>query len=256
MSTPEFVSRESLYLTPPDPPTAAVLDEAARQAAPLSDRGEKGLRAWAEVFATAHRAVPGGLSIEVGTRTGGSALLFLNLLRQMYVFPNWPPLFVSVDPYGFKLYDDGIPGSTPLPAYGYGTYCRMKEQLRGYGNHAHFLLSSEDFLTRLPGAIYWHPGPVATPVKDLESGRDVYVPLGVPRPFGGGETAFALLDGAHDAKSVLMEVRALKRSWMAPGGRIVIDNVLDDPATLEALEAEGHDFLLNDEWAVVGYAPR
>jgi len=93
-----------------------------------TDMPAEQLKAVGELFVEAHAAAPNGLSIEVGTRRGGSALYFLHLLEKLYGTNEKPDLF-TIDPYGFKPYENGIPGTVKLPLYGEAEYLAMKALL-------------------------------------------------------------------------------------------------------------------------------
>lgn len=175
-----------------------------------SDMSVEGLAFLEKSFTMAHAAVKGGLSVEIGSRRGGSAFMMLLQLQEMYSPDNMPMLF-TIDPYGGKPYKGG---DVVMPnLYGDSEYVAMKKLLAGFSNHAHWYMESEDFLALLPALRYWWRS-VQRRVEGL---------------------AFAFLDGDHDAATISFEVRALL-PHMAPGAMIVIDNVDKDPATVPMLQ--------------------
>ena len=192
-----------------------------------SDGGHARLLNFAEEFLTAHKDVPRGLSIEVGTRRGGTALLFLSLLQNLYPDAT-RPFLLTVDPYGNKPY--WVTDSTGVPAYGAEDYCAAKALLARFPNHAHFLMESSDFFGRLYGANCWRPGPMAVELLDIARGVNTRVPVGEKTQMGG--VGFCLLDGCHSAATILRELEVLfGGGWMAQGGRVVVDNVDVDART-------------------------
>ena len=171
-----------------------------------SDMGEDALELLRRVFGAAHAQAPGGISIEVGTRRGGSALLFLTALEELYPDPR--PLFLTVDPYGNKPY---LAGSYAIEGtYGAAEYLAAKSALDAFPNHAHFLLEDHDFWSRMPGVRLWSAG------RPMLLGQ------------GEGRISFVLLDGDHDAVSVLFGIKGAI-PLMHPRGVIVVDNI--DKAT-------------------------
>ncbi len=211
-----------------------------------SDRGVEGLTAFANVFIEAHRRNPGCLSVEVGTRSGGSALMFLQLLKSMY--QEYPPCFFTVDPYGFKPYNGGDVSGAPL--YGDLHYLEMKKNLSEFSNHVHFQMKSTDFFSRMRGLEYWRPGAFTAPVMNVSDMTTVYVPVGEARK--AGNLAFCLLDGEHDLSTVDAELGRLFGGWMAKDGLVIVDNVDTDPKVRPMLEKWMRaEFSDNGQWAVV-----
>lgn len=199
---------------------------------PLTDMGPPQLKAYGAAFVEAHKATPGGMSIEVGTRRGGSALLFLKLLEGLYP-EGQRPLLVSVDPYGGKPYVGGVPGDLELPLYGTDEFVAMKRLLKDHPNHAHFMMRSTDFLERLPNVPYWQDGRLCKMAN----------------------LSFALLDGEHSAETIREELSLLWRGgWMAPKGVVCVDNVECDPETRPLIEMRYHATFETDgdtTWAIV-----
>lgn len=176
-----------------------------------SDMSIEGLEFLHKSFMMGHlTTIKGGLSVEFGSRRGGSAFLMLLLLQEIYSPDNVPMLF-TVDPYGGKPYKGGDIVAAGL--YGDPEFVAMKRLLSGFANHAHWYMESQDFLALLPAMRYWWRG--------TQQNVD--------------EIAFAFLDGDHDAATILFEVRAML-PHMRRGGVILIDNVDKDPATIPGLQ--------------------
>jgi len=180
------------------------------------DASEATYRTLADQFRLAHsgRAL-GGLSIEVGTRRGGSALLQLVLLDTVY--SGWPnkPMLITVDPYGGKDYRGGG-GKVAYNLYGDDEYIAAKKLLSNFGNHVHFPITSLDFLTFVErGLRLWRGGQEVWVTKD--------------------STSFVFLDGDHDQGTIMAEV-ACFTPMLLPGGRILIDNTDEEPVLMEALQ--------------------
>ena len=171
-----------------------IIDEVA----PYTDILERHtLEQYLGVFEMAHAAAPGGISLEVGTRAGGTALLFLKSLERMY---EKPPLLVTVDPYGEKPWSVGV--IDPLNyKYGDEHYLTAKKLLAPYANHIHFNLLSEDFW-RLEGVPVWRAG-TSTSLTDL---------------------TFAFLDGDHSPYAVMVDAIHVVKN-LRKGGLLLIDNV-------------------------------
>lgn len=192
-----------------------------------SDRGFAGLRTWADLFIEAHTRCPGGLSLEFGTRLGGSALMFLSLLDGLYPTMSTRPQLFTVDPYGNKPYKGGD-HSDGATIYGDELFTKMKDLLKNYPNHAHWKLTSGDFLTRLGGARFWTFRGEWKIDQDFVTGAPTAFQIGEPARMGqkehGGGVTFALLDGDHDSDTIELELMELSRGWMLPGAIIVVDN--------------------------------
>ena len=179
-------------------------------AKPRTNTTEASLRFMAESFLDAHARTPGGLSVEVGTWWGGSALMFLELLEWIYPAAERPMLF-TIDPYGNKPYFGGdvtIFGGL----YGDEDFVRMKRLLAGYAAHAHWYCRGIEFFGVAPGLCYWQRGKG----KLIEG------------------LTFVFLDGDHDHASIAREI-SLVLPRLAVGGAIVIDNVDKDPETVGSL---------------------
>lgn len=249
------------------------IDRAVMNAVKYSDRGEKGLRAWAAYFCAAHYRQPYGLSVEVGTNIGGSALLFGQLLELMYGphGTNIPSLW-TVDPYGSKPYVGGHgdrPEDQP-PIYTDEFYQAMKANLHGAAYHAHWLMPSTEFFRRLHALPYWRPGEKTVGALEVGSGATIELRVGESR--AAQDCSFILLDGEHSADSIVCDLMgegpafggALK--WLGPAGTVVIDNIDTDPNTV--LELSRRIAMLNfhgpnryyldasnREWAIVTRDP-
>lgn len=190
-----------------------------------TDTDEAYLYRLAEFCATAHRQLPGGCSIEIGTRMGGSAAVIAAAMLDTYGDAWKCPPLLTCDPYGCRPYNDGrgVFGTD----YGRVNYLTMKHVLANVAFHAHFRLPSRTFLALIQTAEWWEDG-TAVPMRRV---------------------SFAFLDGEHDAASILMEARTMLNG-MLPGGIIVVDNVDHDPASIPGLRALG-DVMLQGPWAIL-----
>lgn len=212
----------------PVKPSEERVKQAVDVADKASDRGRRGLEAWAQDFITAHRTAPDGLTIEVGTRIGGSALLWGMLLESMYGEENPPPLW-TVDPYGGKPYVGGDVGELEVPIYGPDVYLAMKHNLVEAQYHAHFLMESHDFFGMR--FAYWRLGDRRAQVVNAADGKPHELRVGESRRAGEGSASFILLDGEHSARAIVRDLRGAW-PWLKTGGRVVIDNVDTDPKTM------------------------
>jgi len=133
--------------------------------------------------------------LEIGTRSGGSALLMLRLLDLVYPAGTRRPLVLTVDPYGTRPYE-GAPF-----VYDDRHYLAMKRHLSRYPNHIHYMMDSELFLSLLDQLYLWIDGarrPLAT-------------------------FSLVYLDGSHDPDVVWGEIeRLLPR--VVPGGFLIVDD--------------------------------
>ena len=158
--------------------------------------------------------LPQGLPfIEIGTRAGGSALLFLQAIKESGI----PRPLITVDPFGClyrsgpeEYLDPAPPGTTNIPWYpptGEDKYRKAMAMLSSFSNefgltHIHYRFHSRNWmcLWEFPGC--WIEG------EQINE-----------KPF-----AFVYLDGEHVEETVEQEL-----SWfipkMATGGIIVIDDV-------------------------------
>lgn len=210
-----------------------------------SDMSEVALRSIGQAFMAAHKAAPGGLSIEIGSRSGGSAYLFLTLLRKLYQEGNEPFLF-TVDPYGAKMY----PGPNPAPIYEEEHFVALKKALASIPNHSHFLMTSLEFFERMYGCAYWVPGEI--PYVD-ETGSKYA--LGEEKRMG--QLSFCLLDGDHILSTIRRELHWLFSAythWMSPNGIAVVDNVEFDSETESYLSSKFNCTIESDgttKWAVI-----
>lgn len=170
----------------------------------------------AKEFHLAHQRAAGGVSIEVGTRRGGSAVLMLRILDRLY---GRGPLLITIDPYGGKPYYGGEGKVTP-GLYGDEEYIAMKTLLAPFPNHVHFAVTSMDFISLLDrGFELWSGGRmIRFGTTDIAT-----------KPF-----TFVYLDGDHDKATVLTELDHLAPR-VGSGGSLVIDNVDDEPALLSYL---------------------
>lgn len=165
----------------------------------------------ARQFTQAHYDARGGLSVEIGTRRGGSALLQLMLLEEIYK-NDVRPMLVTVDPYGGKLYMGGNGQQTP-GLYGDEEYIAAKRLLAPYGNHVHFSVTSLDFLLSLPRL--WRAGePLHIRDETISS---------------------VFLDGDHDTATIVGELAGFA-PLLKKGGRVVIDNIDVEPGLTRTLD--------------------
>lgn len=162
-------------------------------------------------FHRAHQLFPGGISFEVGHRMGGSALIMLDLIDEIY--KGWPPadrpVLISADPYGCKPYNGGN-GLPHAGLYGAATYAVAKKNLAESINHIFYYMRGEDALKVLPQCELWYAGE-RLHFKDM---------------------TFVLLDGAHDAETITTE--ALYSAQLG-ANVILVDNADADKNTVEML---------------------
>src|SRR5207237_10716410 len=91
--------------------------------------------------------------LEIGTRSGGSALLMLRVLNDIYPRGSRQPLVLTVGPYGTRPYE----GSPSL--YDERHYRAMKRNLALFANHIHYMMDSTLFLQTLQAGLYlWIDG--------------------------------------------------------------------------------------------------
>ena len=133
--------------------------------------------------------------LEIGTRSGGSALLMLRVLADVYRGYASPPLVLTVDPYGARPYEGA--------AFTYDDrhYGAMKRALAKYPNHIHYMMDSALFLRELEHLYLW----VGGARRPLERFTLVY------------------LDGSHDPDIVCHEIELL-RPRVVPGGFLIVDD--------------------------------
>jgi hypothetical protein len=133
--------------------------------------------------------------LEIGTRSGGSALLMLRVINSMYRNGARRPTVITVDPYGSRPYE-GEPY-----VYDERHYGKMKKNLAAYTNHIHYMMDSELFLQKLDDIYLWSDGTK----QGLNKFSVVY------------------LDGSHDPTIVWSEIeRLLPR--VVPGGFLIVDD--------------------------------
>lgn len=185
---------------------------------PHSDMEEEGLLSAARAFALAHNLAPGGLSIEIGTRNGGSALAFLCVLDALY--GGAPPMLFTVDPYGDKPYFGLSTEGADLAPYGDRPYLASKFALYPFAHHAHWYCRGVDFLEGMGGRPFWR------------AGRETRI---------DGFT-FVLLDGDHDHVTLGEELR-LVMPRLHRKGIVLVDNVDCDPETGRVLAQWKHVLL-------------
>lgn len=137
---------------------------------------------------------------EIGTREGGSALLALEAIKASGI--KHP--MITVDPYGFKPFHNS--DSTQEKLYGEPMYHKAMKLLSSFClvhdlYHAHFKLTSFDFMDIFDKVEIWHNEEVLKPV------------------FG-----FVYLDGEHNEITVQKELEWFL-ARMPVGGLIVIDDI-------------------------------
>jgi hypothetical protein len=167
--------------------------------------------------------VPYGPALEIGSFKGGTALALLALR-------DWP-LLVTVDPYGSKDYKGGdllLPKETGT--YGDEIYVAHKCLLANAEDHAHFLMTGEEFLKHVVGK-------VGASARFWKKGEE----------YSYSKFGFAFVDGEHDRETVLREIDLLM-PHMLPGGRVIIDNIDKDPTLEAALVAGGWTIGPKVEW--------
>lgn len=133
--------------------------------------------------------------LEIGSRSGGSALLMLRVLDDVYRGIGPAPFVLTVDPYGARPYE-GAPF-----VYDERHYRAMKRTLAGYANHVHYMMDSELFLRELDHFYLWAGGAK----RPLDRFTLVY------------------LDGSHDPAVVWHEIGALLPR-VVPGGSVIVDD--------------------------------
>ncbi len=133
--------------------------------------------------------------LEIGTRSGGSALLMLRIARAALGPGAKPPLVITVDPYGARPYE-GEPH-----VYDERHYRRMKRALAGYANHIHYMMDSELFLNVL-GQLHLWIGGRKQPIDRF---------------------ALVYLDGSHEPDIVWREITELLPR-VVRGGFLIVDD--------------------------------
>lgn len=133
--------------------------------------------------------------LEIGTRSGGSALLILRLIDSIYPVGNIKPYVLTIDPYGMRPYE-GEPFVYDAKHYG-----KMKENLKSYTNHVHYMMDSELFLNLIDQLYIWDKAERAK----IDRFTLVY------------------LDGSHDPDIVWSEMEQLLPK-IIPGGYLIIDD--------------------------------
>jgi Methyltransferase domain len=160
-----------------------------------SDTKTRFLLELARCVAQAPKDIAAPPLLEIGTRSGGSALLMLRVLADAYRGAGRPPLVLTVDPYGARPYE-GAPFT-----YDETHYAAMKRALVKYANHIHYMMDSALFLRELENLYVW----VGGKRQPLDRFTLVY------------------LDGSHDPDVVWAEIDQLRRR-VVPGGFLVVDD--------------------------------
>ncbi len=176
-----------------------------------SDTKTRFLLEIARAVAQAPRPPRGGIApplLEIGTRSGGSALLMLRVLADAYR-GSAAPFVLTVDPYGGRPYE-GAPF-----VYDERHYRAMKRSLAPYANHVHYMMDSELFLRELDHLYLWAGGAK----QPLDRFTLVY------------------LDGSHDPDIVWHEITTLLPRLVTGGSLIVDDTDWFDGAVRRRLDA-------------------
>lgn len=133
--------------------------------------------------------------LEIGTRSGGSALLMLRIIDAIYNKSDAKPYVLTIDPYGMRPYE-GEPFVYDAKHYG-----EMKQNLNSYTNHVHYMMDSELFLSLMDKLYIWDKAERAK----IDRFTLVY------------------LDGSHDPDIVWAEMQQLLPK-VIPGGYLIIDD--------------------------------
>lgn len=133
--------------------------------------------------------------LEIGTRSGGSALLILRIIDAVYGNNDVKPYVLTIDPYGMRPYE-GEPFIYDAKHYG-----EMKKNLTAYTNHVHYMMDSELFLSLIDKLYIWDKAERAK----IDRFTMVY------------------LDGSHDPDIVWGEMQQLLPK-VIPGGFLIIDD--------------------------------
>jgi len=161
-----------------------------------SDTKSRFLLELARTVARAPRVPDPPPLLEIGTRSGGSALLMLRVLNDVYPRGTRHPVLLTVDPYGTRPYE----GSPSL--YDERHYRAMKRNLAPYANHIHYMMDSTLFLQTLGAGLYlWIDG-TKRPVDQF---------------------TLVYLDGSHDPAIVWSEIEQLSQR-VVPGGFLIVDD--------------------------------
>jgi Methyltransferase domain len=177
-----------------------------------SDTKSRFLLELARTVAGAPRAPAGSTApplLEIGTRSGGSAMLMLRVLADVYQGGGQPPFVLTVDPYGGRPYE-GAPF-----VYDERHYRAMKRALAPYANHVHYMMDSELFLRELDHLYLWANG-AKQPIDRF---------------------TLVYLDGSHDPDIVWQEIVTLLPRLVAGGTLIVDDTDWFDGAVRHRLDA-------------------
>lgn len=138
--------------------------------------------------------------LEIGTRAGGTTLLFIQAIIQSYL----PRLMFSVDPYGNKPFRQG--SSTLLNLYGESFWKQASNHIANICSssnlvfQSHWKITSLDFIKIYDQITIWHQG---LPFKG---------------PFG-----LVYLDGDHDEDTISREIEFFAPR-LYPKGMIIIDD--------------------------------
>ena len=168
--------------------------------------------------------LPGSRFIEIGTRSGHSAMAVLYALAETQKV-HW---FFTVDPYGDKPYKDG---SNDKNIYDYGEihYRNAMASLSKFAFdhellHYHWRMTSKDFRNLSESIEFWHEGEPHKP-----------------------DYGFVFLDGEHDLESVTQEI-----AWFLPRMRAGAALIVDDVDRTKGLTADVLNGLLGTTWQIEG----
>jgi len=134
--------------------------------------------------------------LEIGTRSGGSALLMLRVLDDLYPRNAQRPALLTVDPYGSRPYE----GESHV--YDDRHYRAMKRNLARYTNHIHYMMDSTLFLQTLAAGLYLWINGAKRPVDQF---------------------TLVYLDGSHHPDIVWSEIEQLSQR-IVPGGFLIVDD--------------------------------
>lgn len=178
--------------------------EALNQALNVTDH-IKGFAELAIVFGEVINRTEPYPVVEIGTKLGGSAIMFLRALA-FQADPRW---FLTIDPYAnIEFWNDGEDKSQPGHNEGMSSYRRAMRLLamaaeETGSNWIHFLCTDEEWFTK------------------------TFKYIKLPTPKGDRSSistfSFVYLDGPHNTETVLQQL-SFFRSRMCKGGIITIDD--------------------------------
>jgi hypothetical protein len=152
----------------------------------------------------------GEAAIEIGVRAGGTSAAMCAAAAKQPGF-----LVIGLDPWGNAPYTEGGVDVSSRLDYGEDHYATARQLLAPFPNSALFRIDADTFLEALLPRYRWWVAGRSFPT--------------VPRWL-----AFAYLDGLHDDADVAREALLLL-PFLAPGGRICVDDVHRCPAAIALL---------------------